>query len=98
MVTAFSRTLRSLRADNFRGSSWMVLLGLAALIFWLGWFFLAQIIIYDTSQSATVQSTNKATAVFPLSAAGRIQNGQAAQMQLDGMENTRFGTVQGRIS
>lgn len=98
MVTAFSRTLRSLRADNFRGSSWLVFLGLAALIFWFGWFFFAQILIYANSQSASVQSPARATAVFPLSEATRLHPGQTARLQLDGLENNPFGTVTGRVS
>lgn len=98
MATTFSRTLRSLRADNFRGSSWLVFLGLVALIFWFGWFFLAQILIYATSQTATVQSTGRATAVFPLSEASRLHTGQTARLQLDGLENDRFGTITGHVS
>jgi hypothetical protein len=98
MATSFSRTLRSLRADNFRGSSWLVILGLAALIFWFGWFFLAQILIYATSQSASVQSPTRATAVFQLSEAPRLHPGQTARLQLDGLENNPYGTVTGRVS
>lgn len=85
MSTPFSRTLRSLHADNFRGSVWLVLLGLLALILWFSWFFLAQILIYETSQSASLQPENKVTATFPLSAAGRIRPGQSAQLQLEGL-------------
>lgn len=98
MATTFSRTLRSLRADNFRGSSWLVFLGLVALIFWFGWFFLAQILIYATSQSASVQSSTQATAVFPLSEANRLHPGQVARLQLDGLENNPSGTLTGRVS
>ncbi len=98
MATTFSRTLRSLRADNFKGSSWLVFLGLVALIFWFGWFFLAQILIYATSQSASVQSPTRATAVFPLSEAARLHPGQIARLQLDGLENNPYGTVTGRVS
>ena len=95
MATTFSNTLRSLRADNFRGSSWLVILGLLALIFWFGWFFLAQIIIYATSQSVSVQSSNRAVAVFPLSEAKRLHPGETARLQLDGLEN--YGTITGQV-
>ena len=98
MASSFSHTLRSLRADNFRGSSWLVFLGLIALILWFGWFFLAQILIYATSQSASVQSPTRATAVFPLSEANRLHPGQTARLQLDGLENNPSGTVSGRVS
>jgi hypothetical protein len=94
MSTPFSRTLRSLHADNFRGSAWLALLGLLALILWFSWFFLAQVLIYETSQSATIQPENKVTALFPLSATGRVRAGQAAQMQLDGLT----GDIPARVS
>lgn len=85
MATPFSRTLRSLHADNFKGASWLAFLGLLALILWFGWFFLAQVDLYETSQSATIMPDNKITAVFPLSTTGHIQPGQPAQVQLEGM-------------
>jgi hypothetical protein len=97
MSTTFSRTLRSLHADNFRGSSWLVLLGLLALILWFGWFFLAQILIYENSQEASVMPTGQAVALFPLSAAGRIHSGQSARMQLENLSNDRFGSVPARV-
>ncbi|MBN9391555.1 MAG: hypothetical protein J0I20_26215 [Chloroflexi bacterium] len=96
MATTFSHTLRSLRADNFRGSIWLVLLGVLALIFWFGWFFFAQILIYSTSQSASLQSSNRAVAVFPLSEVKRLHPGQTARLQLAGLENN--GTITGRVS
>jgi hypothetical protein len=97
MSTPFSRTLRSLHADSFRGSSWLVLLGLLALILWFSWFFLAQIFIYETSQSASIQPENKVMAFFPLSTAGRIRPGQSAQMQLYGLVGDRFGNVPAQV-
>jgi hypothetical protein len=96
MATTFSHTLRSLRADNFRGSGWLVLLGLLALLFWFGWFFFAQILLYSTSQSASLQSANRAVAVFPLSEVKRLHPGQTARLQLDGLESNN--TLIGRIS
>lgn len=98
MSTTFSRTLRSLHADNFRGSSWLVLLGLLALILWFGWFFLAQILIYETSQQAAVQPTGQVVALFPLAAAGRIQVGQSAQMQLENLTDARYGNLPASVT
>ena len=94
MSTPFSRTLRSLHADNFRGSAWLALLGLLALILWFSWFFLAQVLIYETSQSAIIQPEKKVTALFPLSATGKVQPGQTAQMQLEGLP----GDIPARVS
>jgi hypothetical protein len=93
MSTSFSSTLRSLRSDNFRGSSWLVLLGLLALILWFGWFFLAQILIYETSQQASIQPTGQVVALFPLSAASQIHAGQPANIQLENLPSDRFGNV-----
>src|SRR4051812_22637943 len=85
MATPFSRTLRSLHADNFKGTAWLALLGLLALVLWFSWFFLAQINIYETSQSATIQPENKITALFPLSAVSKVRPGQPAQVELEGL-------------
>ena len=94
MATPFSRTLRSLYADNFRGTSWLALLGLLALALWFSWFFLAQIDLYETSQSATIGTPNKITALFPLSTTGHIRPGQTAQVQLDGLP----GNIPARVA
>ena len=52
VATPFSRTLRALKADSFRGS----LLALACVIVllggWLAWFFLAKVARYEVTDAA----------------------------------------------
>lgn len=71
MSTEFSRSMRALAADGFRGSAWGGLLALALLGAWAAWFFLARVALYEVSQMARLEVDR---AVHPVEApvAGRI--------------------------
>jgi multidrug resistance efflux pump len=55
MATPFSRTLRALESDSFRGSL-LVLVGVVALLGgWLAWFFLAKVARYEVTDAARLE-------------------------------------------
>jgi membrane fusion protein (multidrug efflux system) len=55
MSALFSRTIRSLRADDQRASVAGVLLGATLVGAWLAWLFLARVVRYETSDSARLE-------------------------------------------
>lgn len=71
MTTPFSRSLRSLSADDGRGALAGVGLGALALGLWGAWLSLARVPVYEQSASARVESGR---AVYPVEAAvaGRV--------------------------
>ena len=71
MATAFSRTLRSLDADRFRGTA-LALAGVATLLgMWGVWAVKARVGLYEVTENARLEIDN---AVYPLQApsAGRV--------------------------
>ena len=71
MTTPFSRSLRSLSADDGRGTLTAVALAATALGLWAAWLSLARVPVYEQSASARVESSR---AVFPVESgvAGRV--------------------------
>ena len=55
MPTPFSRTLRALEADSFRGSLVALVFVVALLGGWLAWFFLAKIARYEVTDTARLE-------------------------------------------
>jgi len=55
MATAFSRTVRAIRADSFRNSIVVVLFVMALVVGWLAWFFLARITRYEVTNHARLE-------------------------------------------
>src|SRR5512143_3549346 len=55
MPTAFSRSLRSLEADAFRGSVWGLIVLALLLAVGLGWFLFARISLYETTTQARLE-------------------------------------------
>jgi hypothetical protein len=80
MAQPFSHSLRSLREDSFKGSRWILGLGLLVLAIWLCWFFMAQVSLYADSapNAAHTLSSASGTADFPLEVGRRIKPGQGA--------------------
>jgi membrane fusion protein (multidrug efflux system) len=71
VATAFSRTLRSLEADRFRGTA-LVFAGVACLIgLWVYWATRSHVALYEVTENARLEIDN---AVYPLQApmGGRI--------------------------
>lgn len=85
MAVPFSRSTRSLSADNHR----FALLGLASAMVlvtaWCGWFFFARITLHEISQDARLDNAELIVAVYPKSVLGRIVRGQTARFQPDGL-------------
>lgn len=71
MTTPFSRSLRSLSADDGRGAAAGVALAVAVLGLWAAWLALARVPVYEQSSSARVESGR---AVYPVESAvaGRV--------------------------
>ena len=59
MPTSFSRSLRSLDADSFRGSLVGIAVGLSLLTAWLAWFFLARVALYEVADAARLEVDNE---------------------------------------
>ena len=55
MATPFSRTLRALETDGFRGSLLALVCVIALLGGWLGWFFLAKVARYEVTDTARLE-------------------------------------------
>ena len=55
MPTTFSRSLRSLNADNFRASLWGILLVAALLLAGACWFFFARVQLYEAAPNARLE-------------------------------------------
>lgn len=71
MGTAFARTMRSLRADGFRGSALGLLLAVLLLGGWSVWLFLARISRYETTESARLE-VDRATHLLQAPYVGRV--------------------------
>ena len=71
MAIPFARSMRSLEADSFRLSGTMLAVAGLLLAAWCGWFFLAEVSLYEVSEAARVEV---AAASHPVAApvAGRI--------------------------
>ena len=82
MSTPFSRTLRSLHADNFRPSLIFLAMAIILIIAWLAWFALAQISIYESSESLHATQGGNVAAVFPAATLAKIKPGQRASLEL----------------
>ncbi len=99
MSTAFSRTMRSLDADDFRSSVVGLALVTVLMVGWFAWFVLARVALYEVSDSARLQMDERGTvaqrgelkvvAGFPAAALGRVQPGQTARLHLDGFPGTQ---------
>ena len=55
MATPFSRTLRALKADRFRGSLLALTCVIALLGGWMAWFFLARVARYEVTNAARLE-------------------------------------------
>jgi hypothetical protein len=74
--------LRSLQNDPFRGSLIAVGVALVLLIVWAGWFFGAQVTIYEHSADFTLQRDGSLAVRFNTDALARLQPGQAAYVEI----------------
>lgn len=82
MTVKFSRSVRSVQADNLVpvlvGISFFTLI----MVGWLVWFFLAAVPTYVTSTNAAYQREGYILAEFPEAAMDQIRRGQSARWQL----------------
>lgn len=98
MSTAFSRSTRSLDADNSAHSVFGLILIVAILGAWIAWFLLARVSVYEVTNTARLHSKIKIVAEFPPSTLGRIRPGQPAELRLDGFPWTKYGTVSASVT
>lgn len=63
MATAFTRTLRSIEAESFRGSVWVVLSATALLGGWIAWCVMVRVSVYETTSSARLETDRAASAI-----------------------------------
>ncbi|MCB0065015.1 MAG: hypothetical protein KDE19_22985 [Caldilineaceae bacterium] len=82
MTVHFSRSVRSIQADNLGpmvvGAAFFAVLMLG----WVLWFFFATVPYFETSTTATYQPNGYIMAEFSESAFGRLRRGQSAQFLL----------------
>lgn len=82
MTVKFSRSIRSIQADNLVP----VLVGIAfftlLMIGWILWLFLARVPTYITSSAAAYHNEGYILAQFPPTASAGIRRGQPARFQL----------------
>ena len=80
---AFSRTLRALDADDFRGSKLGLLAAALLLVAWAWWMFAARVPRYESTTNVRIES-GRVVAYFPADAMGRISVGQPAIVHVEG--------------
>jgi hypothetical protein len=98
MSITFSRSLRALGADRFRASLLGLLVVVILLAVWAAWFFLAEVGVYEISDSARLIDPDRASAEFPPSAAGRIRIGQTARLRLAAFPWAQYGTLSASVA
>lgn len=83
MSLTFSRSMRSLRQDNFR-ATWigLVLAGINMLVL-IGWFFLARVTLYEVGNQLEWSSEGLIAATFTSEGMDRLRQGQPAVVRLD---------------
>lgn len=94
MSNTFSRTTRSLSADNYTASMIGISISLMLLIMWCIWFFSAKVTIYKTSVTARLTKDERISASFP-NDAFRVQeirqNRMIAEFSAEDMADIRPG-------
>jgi hypothetical protein len=90
--SAFSRTMRALDADDFRGSKVALFVLGFVLAVWAVWMVAADVPQYETSENALLNvdedsGAARAIADFPVRAARRIQPGQSAVLEPVGSQH-----------
>jgi hypothetical protein len=75
--------MRSLKADGFRTSLFLLVGAMVVLAAWLGWFLFARITLYETCPNATLSASGEIVADFAPTALGRVTGGKAALMRLN---------------
>jgi hypothetical protein len=96
--TAFSRSLRSLAADDFRASALGLLLVATLLLAWLAWFLFARVPLYEVSTAARLVSESRAIAEFPPAALARIAPSQSAHVRFDGFSAGQDAVIRATVS
>lgn len=84
MAIAFSRSIRSLKMDSFRFSTFGLAVTILLLMAWMAWFFLARISIYETSKEVKIEDNGSISVKFPAERMEMMQSGQMALVQVEG--------------
>ena len=88
MAIAFSRSLRSLQADRWRGTVVALLVAIVLLAAWLGWFFFASIAFGERGRVLTIDDNGFLIAEFPNTSLTKLKRGQAASILPDNSSAT----------
>lgn len=98
MSIAFTRTLRSLRADTGRPSLAGMAVGGALLVAWAAWFVLAPITVRESTGDFRLAADGSVLAQFSPEALQRIQPGQAARLKVQGASGEPDRTIPAVVS
>ncbi len=96
MSGSFTRSVNILRSQAFSYRSIIIITILVSL--WGIWFLKAPIPIYQKTDAVEILNNSRIVAQFPQSALLQLQLGQSAQMYLDGLSQTEYGTVSASVS
>lgn len=97
MSTSFTRSVRSLQAEDSRTTLIALIAAATLLTGWLLWFFFARLSLYAVSEPLTVAPTETLRATFPASSAPDIVQGKPARLLLTGTSRTEPLTIPGLV-
>jgi hypothetical protein len=97
MAVSFSRSMRSLEQDNYRFSLIGLIVAVLLLSAWSAWFFLADIALYETSETFEVQRDGSLAVKFSPQALGRIRPGQTVVLYLNGAGEHGISSLPGLV-
>lgn len=93
MSTQFSRSMRSLKSDNFRASIIGMILFIVILVLLIIWFFGVETTLYEHSADVKLSPNGQFTAEFTDQAMERIQSGQYAVLKVKAGGDSRSVSV-----
>ncbi len=93
MSTQFSRSMRSLKSDNFRASIIGMILFIVILVLLIIWFFGVETTLYEHSADVKLSPNEQFTAKFTDQAMERIQSGQYAVLKVKAGGDSRSVSV-----
>jgi len=93
MATSFPNSMRSLQIHSPRKTILGLILSSVLMIVWLVWLLVAQIHLYEVSETILVTGNEVVTVTFPSEAIGLLKRGQTASLMLDGRVGAKIGPV-----
>jgi len=90
MATSFSNSMRSLQVNSPRKTLAGLILSIVLAIVWFSWFLLAQISLYQISDTVQITEKEVVIASFPPEASEFLEVGKNVSLQLDGQVDLRL--------